>query len=67
MHVRFPFDVIVLEFLILQLTPCLVAKFKIPKKKIQHLHGELNLDEIKNALHSLPVNRETDLMNLIRR
>ena len=32
----------------------------------RHLHGDLNLDEIKNALHSLPVNRETNLMNLIR-
>ena len=30
------------------------------------MHGDLNLDEIKNALHSLPVNRETNLMNLIR-
>ena len=49
-----------------QPSSCLVAKFKIPKKKFQHLHGELNLDEIKNALHSLPVNRETNLMNLIR-
>jgi len=32
----------------------------------RHLHGDLNLDEIKNALRLLPVNRETNLMNLIR-
>ena len=31
-----------------------------------HLHGDLNLDEIKIALRLLPVNRETNLMNLIR-
>ena len=36
------------------------------KKKFRHLHGDLNLDEIKNALRLLPVNRETNLMNLIR-
>ena len=34
-----------------------------PKSKFQiffrHLHGDLNLDEIKNALRLLPVNRET--------
>ena len=35
------------------------------KKKIRHLYGDLNLDEIKNALRLLPVNRETNLMNLI--
>ena len=32
----------------------------------RHLHGDLNLDEIKNTLRLLPVNRETNLMNLIR-
>ena len=32
----------------------------------RHLHGDLNLDEIKNALHNLPVNHETNLINLIR-
>ena len=31
----------------------------------RHLHGDLNLDEIKNRLRLLPVNRETNLMNLI--
>ena len=31
-----------------------------------HLYGDLNLDEIKNALRLLPVNHETNLMNLIR-
>ena len=36
------------------------------KKKIRHLHGDLNLDEIKNALRLLSVNGETNLMNLIR-
>jgi hypothetical protein len=30
------------------------------------MYGDLNLDEIKNVLHSLPVNRETNLMKLIR-
>ena len=48
------------------LAPCLVPKFKIPKKKIRHLHGDLNLDEIKNTLRLLSVNGETNLMNLIR-
>ena len=32
----------------------------------RHLHEDLNLDEIKNTLHSLAVNREMNLMNLIR-
>ena len=36
------------------------------KKKIRHLHEDLNLDEIKNALRLLSVNGETNLMNLIR-
>ena len=36
------------------------------KKNFRHLHGELNLDEIKNALRLLSVNAETNLMNLIR-
>ena len=45
--------------------PYLVAKFKIPKKNLAP-DGELNLDEIKKVLHSLSVNRETNLMNLIR-
>ena len=31
----------------------------------RHLHGDLNLDEIKNALQLLSVNGETNLMNLI--
>ena len=31
-----------------------------------HLHGDLNLDEIKNAFHSLSINREKNLINLIR-
>jgi len=35
------------------------------KKKFRHLHGDLNLDEIKNALRLLSVNGETNLMNLI--
>ena len=41
---------------------------KIPnsKKNFLHLHGVLNLDEIKNALRLLSVNGETNLMNLIR-
>ena len=32
----------------------------------RHLHRDLNLDEIKNALRLLSVNGETNLMNLIR-
>ena len=36
------------------------------KKKFRHLHGDLNLDVIKNALRLLSVNGETNLMNLIR-
>ena len=36
------------------------------KKNFRHLHVELNLDEIKNALRLLPVNRETNLINLIK-
>ena len=39
-----------------------------PNSKIffRHLHGDLNLDEINNALRLLYVNGETNLMNLIR-
>ena len=42
--------------------------FKIPNFKFffRHLHGDLNLDEIKNVLRLLSVNGETNLMNLIR-
>ena len=36
------------------------------KKNFRHLYGNLNLDEIKNALRLLSVNGETNLMNLIR-
>ena len=36
------------------------------QKKIRRPHGDLNLDEIKNALRLLSVNGETNLMNLIR-
>ena len=32
----------------------------------RHLHGDLNLDKIKNALRLLSVNGKTNLMNLIR-
>ena len=47
--------------------PVFVFGCKLPnsKKKIRHLYVDLNLDEIKNTLHSLLVNCETDLMNLI--
>ena len=41
-------------------------KIQISKKNFRHLHGDLNLDEIKNALRLLSVNGETNLMNLIR-
>jgi len=47
----------------ISLFSCKVQNFK---KKFRHLHRDLNLDEIKNALYSLSVNRETNLMNLIR-
>ena len=56
---------VVLALKICRLRPCLVKKSKI-KKKFRHLHGDLNLDEIKNALRLLSVNGETNLMNLIR-
>ena len=41
---------------------------KIPNSKFffRHLHGDLNLDEIKNTLRLLFVNCETNLMNLTR-
>ena len=39
------------------------SKFQI---FFRHLHGDLNLDEIKNTLRLLSVNGETNLMNLIR-
>ena len=42
------------------------SQIQSSKNFFRHLHGDLNLDEIKNALHSLSVNRETNLMNLIR-
>jgi len=32
----------------------------------RHVHGDLNLDEIKNALRLLSVNGETNLTNIIR-
>ena len=40
-------------------------KIQNSKKKIRHLHGDLNLDEIKNTLRLLSVNSETNLMSLI--
>ena len=42
--------------------------FKIPnsKKNFHHLHGDLNLDEIKNTLQLLSVNGEMNLIDLIR-
>ena len=45
-----------------------VFGFKNPNSKFffRYLHGDLNLDEIKNALRLLSVNGETNLMNLIR-
>ena len=41
---------------------------KIPNSKLffRHLHGDLNLDEIKNTLRLMSVNGEMNLMNLIR-
>ena len=46
--------------------PVFSYKIQNSKKKFRHLHGELNLDEIKNALRLLSVNGETNLINLIR-
>ena len=45
-----------------------VFSYKILNSKFffRHLYGDLNLDEIKNALRLLSVNGETNLMNLIR-
>jgi len=45
-----------------------VFSSNVPNSKFffRHLHGDLNLDEIKNALRLLSVNGETNLMNLIR-
>ena len=49
--------------------PCIGPVFssKLPNSKFffRHPHGDLNLDEIKNALRLLSVNGETNLMNLI--
>ena len=47
-------------------SPCSFAKFQILNFFFRHLHGDINLDEIKNALRLLSVNGETNLMNLIR-
>ena len=46
--------------------PVFSYKIQNSKKKFRHLHGDLNLDEIKNALRLLSVNGEMNLMNLIR-
>ena len=49
------------------LCPSLDAKFQnYDIKCVWHMNGVLNLDEIKNYLHSLLVNYETNLMSLIR-
>ncbi len=32
----------------------------------RHMHGALNVDKKKNQLHSLAINRETNLLSLIR-
>ena len=45
------------------------AKFIIPNlshRKKSYIYEVLNLDEIKNELHSLLINYETNLMSLIR-
>ena len=50
------------------LQPRAVFRCKNQNSKIffRHLHGDLNLNEIKNTLRLLSVNSETNLMNLIR-
>jgi len=32
---------------------------------LRHMHGALNIDENKNLLHSLPVNREMNLLSVV--
>ena len=61
------------SILVLKAAQCLVRigpvfGFQIPNSKFffRHLHGDLNLDEIKNALRLLSVNGETNLMNLTK-
>ena len=49
-----------------QFRPVFSSKIQNSKKKFRHLHEDLNLDEIKNALRLLSVNGATNLMNLIR-
>ena len=46
--------------------PVFGCKLQNSKKNFRHIYGELNLDEIKNALRLLSVNGEANLMNLIR-
>ena len=51
------------------LRPCLVAKFKISNYHFEiefYMHGVLNLDEIRNKLHSLLIKCKVNLMRLIR-
>ena len=49
-----------------EIRPVFSYKNQNSKKNFRYLHGDLNLDKIKNALRLLPVNREMNLMNLIR-
>ena len=66
-EVNFPiFQRISLYFCSLATKAVYSYKNQNSKKKFRHLHGDLNLDEIKNALWLLSVNGETNLMNLIR-
>ena len=46
--------------------PVFGSKIQNSKFFFRHLHGDLNLDEIKNTLLLLSVNGETNLMNLMR-
>ena len=50
--------------------PCLVhlknqKLFNLSHRILRHMHGALNIDENKNLLHSLLVNRETNLLSLV--
>ena len=44
--------------------PVFGCKISNSKKKFRHLLGDLNLEEIKNALRLLSVNAETNLIML---
>ena len=50
----------------LLLRPCLDQNFKVSNFFVNRPHSVLNVVEEKLVLHKWTVNRETNLMNLIR-